>query len=181
VQFKRIIAAAASLVLLASCKSATAIIDPEGSMVFTFTGGMAGSWDANGAKSDTPIMRQTNAWAASRRGTNTVFTESMEPRSATTHDFAQLTIRRQTVGTETLAAGCTGTCSRLYIMFGAPNAGSTDMFLTECTMTVGTITITSISSVRVTGTFSGTGTCQFLGGPSSAWTVTNGTFDTALQ
>jgi len=174
------IAVLASLAVLASCKGATAPLDPVGEMTFTFAGGMSGNWVANGATDATPLVRQTNAWASSRKATNTVFVESMMPRTGTTHDFAQLTIRRRSVGTETLAAGCVDNCSRLYIMFGAPNSGSTEMFLQECTMTVGTITITAITSNRVTGTFSGTGSCAFLGGASSAWTVTDGSFDTAL-
>jgi hypothetical protein len=173
------LAFAASLVLLA-CKGATAPLDPVGTMMFSFSGGMTGDWSADGAKSETPIVRQTNAWASSRNGTGTVFTESMMPRTATSHDFAQLTIRRRSAGTETLVAGCVDNCSRLYIMFGAPNAGSTDMFLKECTMTVGTITISAITSNRVTGTFSGTGTCASFGGASTSWTVTNGAFDTAI-
>lgn len=178
-QITRIIAVA-SFLLLTGCKSATAPLDPVGTMTFTYAGGMSGAWSANGATNATPIVRQTNAWASSRNGTNTVFVESMVPSTATSHHFAQLTIRRQTVGTETLLAGCTGTCSRLYIMFGAPNAGSTAMFDKECTMTVGTITISSITSNRVTGTFSGTGTCASFGGASTSWTVTNGVFDTAI-
>jgi hypothetical protein len=179
VLLKRIIPVAA-LALLGSCKSATAPFDPVGTMMFTFAGGMSGDWAADGAKGETAILRQTNSWAASRTGTNTVFAESAMPRSGTSHDWAQLTIRRRSAGTETLTADCVDNCSRLYIMFGAPNAGSTDMFLKECTMTVGTITISAITSNRVTGTFSGTGQCASFGGASSAWTVTNGTFDTPI-
>jgi len=175
------VAVIASLALLSGCKSATAPLDPVGEMMFTHAGGMSGDFAANGEKGATAILRQTNPWAESRLGTNTVFTESMMVRTATSHDFAQLTIRRQTVGTETLTAGCTGACSRLYVMFGAPNAGSSDMFLSECTMTVGTITISSITSNRVTGTFSGTGSCASFGGAPTSWTVTNGTFDTAVR
>ncbi len=175
------IIAATSVVLLTSCKSASAPVNPIGSFMLTYAGANSGNWSANGAFSETPLTRQTNAWAASDLGTNTVFTNSMVPRNATSHDFALLTIRRRTVGTETLTAGCSGTCSRLYIMFGAPNSGTAGaLFMMECTMTVGTITISSISSTRVSGTFSGTGTCTPGMQAGGSFTVTNGTFDTAI-
>ena len=173
--------AVAVLVILSGCGGkATGIVDLNGLVTFTYSGGgLSGTYSANGVMPATATG--VDDWAASDKGTGTVFTTSMQPRTATTHDLSIITTRRQTVGTETLTAGCSGTCSRLYIMFGAPNTGATNLFLQECTMTVGSITITAISSTRVSGTFSGTGTCtSAFGGSPTTFTVTNGSFDTAI-
>ena len=179
---KRVAIVAAFAVLSGCGGKATGLVDLAGSFSLTYSGGgLSGSWSANAAMPSSSGDQATIAWAASDLGTGTVFTTSMQPRTATTHDLAILTTRRRTVGTETLSAGCSSNCSRLYVMFGSPNPGSSEMFLQECTMTVGTITISAISSNRVTGTFSGTGTCtNFFGGGSTAFTVTNGSFDTAI-
>jgi len=177
----RRIALIASLTLLASCgDKATGVVDLSGFLMFAYSGGMTGNYSAQGILPTVTADINTTDWAASDLGTGTVFASAIMKRDATSHDYAQLTIRRTTAGTETLTAACASTCSRLYVMFGAPNSSSGALFLKECTMTVGTITITAISSKRVSGTFSGTGTCTAFGGAPTAWTVTNGTFDTAI-
>ena len=177
---KRMIAVA-SLVVLSGCGGkATGIVDLNGLVTFTYSGGgLSGTYSANGAMPASATG--VDDWAASDKGTGTVFTTSMQPRSATTHDMSIITIRRQSVGTETLTSGCSTNCSRLYIMFGAPNTGASNLFLQECTMTVGSITVSAISASRVSGTFSGTGTCtSAFGGSPTTFTVTNGSFDTAI-
>jgi hypothetical protein len=50
-----------------------------------------------------------------------------------------------------------------------------------CALTSGTIVLTDVSSSRAKGTFSGTGDCiPGGGGASSAFSVSDGTFDVAL-
>lgn len=176
------ISVVASLALLAGCgDKSTGVVSLSGLLMFTYSGGMTGNYSAQGALPATAAEQNSTEWAASDLGTGTVFASAIMPRDASSHDYAQLTVRRTTAGTETLTAGCASNCSRLYVMFGAPNTSAGGLFLQECTMTVGTITITAISSKRVSGTFSGTGTCTAaLGGAPTSFTVTNGSFDTAI-
>jgi hypothetical protein len=64
-----------------------------------------------------------------------------------------------------------------YLNFNG-NGDTGDFF---CALTSGTIVLTEVSSSRAKGTFSGSGSCVAGGGgASSAFSVSNGTFDVAL-
>lgn len=179
--YKRIIAAA-SLVLLASCDSATGTVNLGGLLSFTYSGGISGSYSASGALPSTTAGQQTTTWAAAEVSapSGAVFGISAQPRNATSHDYASLTIARTTAGQATVSPSCSLNCTNLYVIFGAPNTGVGGGFLQECYFESGTITITEISATRVKGTFSGTGKCYSYLGAETTFTVTNGTFDMAV-
>jgi hypothetical protein len=65
------------------------------------------------------------------------------------------------------------------IELGVDESGATDGFEHMCSLTAGTVTVTAISSTRVAGTFSGTGTCSTSSEQGSI-SITNGKFDVAL-
>jgi hypothetical protein len=181
VQLKRILAAA-SLVLLTSCDSATGVVNLGGLVTFTYSGGISGNYSANGQMPASNAAQETSSWAAAEVSapSGAVFSYAASPRNATSHDFVDLTIARTTVGTSNVDPGCFLNCTGLYVVFGAPNTGAGSSFLQECWFESGSVTITEISATRVKGTFSGTGKCFSYLGAETSFTVTNGAFDMAV-
>jgi len=152
----------------------------SGSVSFTYSRGVSGSFSASGML---PISNQQAAsWAAGERdeANATLFVEAFTPRSASTHDELYLSIHRLDVGTMNVGGACTTTaCTLLTFTYGASNA--TSSYDNVCTLMSGTITISAISQSRAQGSFSGTGGCFPLGGaPASTFTVAGGSFDVPL-
>ena len=180
----------AALSLLAACGSdgPTSVNGAiSGSVAFTYTGGGGGSYNATGsiASSASDATARATTWSAgytdaTDNSTNIV---SNLATSATLSNMAVIVINRRTVGSSTINTTCqpttTTTCSFLALIIGQNASGSTFAF--SCTLDAGTVAIASISATKVTGTFSGTGTC--INGTtfaSTTFVVTNGTFDVPL-
>jgi len=151
----------------------------SGSLAFGYSGGVTGNFSASGAIPLTGL--ETATWAAGERdAANQVLdVVASAPRNSTSHDLVGVSIARLTVGSSTITTCNSNVCTGMTLIVSASN--TTSGYDTACYLTTGTVTISSISSTRATGTFSGTGECQALsgGGPSS-FTVTGGTFDVAL-
>ena len=166
----------ASLAALTGCsESKIAPVNPAGQMSFVYAGALTGSFSADGAMPVTTTDQRTMPWAAGQRDASAVFVDAAMPRSATTYDIVFLQINRTTPGSESIDIGA----ADVVILLGALVSG-TGQPLQTCALDAGTVAITAITSVRATGTFSGTGTCLPSAGGSAAFTVTNGAFDVAL-
>jgi hypothetical protein len=173
---------AASLALLIGCSSdAVSPSALSGTLAFSYSGGSSGTFSATGALSAGTSATGYAVGGRDQTNTGTVVLASF-PRTATTSDIVSLFIPRLTSGSSTVDVACvTTTCAGLSVTFGSANAGG-GSFVQLCFLTTGTLTITTISSSRATGTFSGTGDCfsQTALGTTSAFTVTGGTFDVAI-
>lgn len=158
--------------------------DTLGSLSFTFTGGGGGTFTVSGAAPSFSAAPPTGTtWAAGYLQAGEMFVGGSRPRSAGLVDLALLRVGRTTTGSETIDADCnidgTAACNGMILFLNFNGNGDTGDFF--CGLTSGTITVTSASSGRARGTFSGGGECVAgTGGASSAFTVTNGTFDVAL-
>ena len=170
---------AASLAILASCGDSSGPGNNSGTVGFSYSGATAGSFNASGRL---PLNGQTETvqWAAGFRSDVDVAIGviATSPRNSTSHDFFILQIPRLTTGSATIDPSCTAdNCAVVLVDINANNSTSEAEF--SCGLTAGTLTLTSVTSSRAEGTFSGTGECVSLAG-TTAFTVTNGTFDVAL-
>lgn len=180
----------ATLSLLAACggDSVTSPIDAalSGTVAFNFTGGGGGSFGATGAITSAALASSpfTTTWAAGYKDATDKTTNiaANVPKSATTSDFVAITFNGQTASTGNISPSCidssTTTCNAVGLLLGHSSSGST--FTSFCALMSGSITLSSISSTNATGSFSGSGTCVTATGTSSAWVVTNGTFNVPL-
>ena len=105
------------------------------------------------------------------------------PRSGGLVDLTILRLERTTPGSVSIDAACdidgSASCTGMALSLNFNGNGDTGDFF--CGLTSGTIVLTEIGSSRAKGTFSGTGSCVAgTGGSSSAFSISNGTFDVAL-
>lgn len=179
-----------ALAFLAACGSDTAtnVIDGaiSGSLSFNYTGGGGGAYSATGAISSAALSTTPYAttWAmgfkdASDNSTNIA---ANIPKTGTTSDLSVISVKGQATGTFTVDPTCVGTgtstCNDVILLVGQSASGST--FSNICSLTAGSITISTLTSSNATGTFSGSGTCITSTGGSSAFVVTNGAFNVPL-
>jgi hypothetical protein len=170
---------AAALALVASCgDSGTENNNLSGSVNFTYSGAISGSFAASGAL---PVITslETQQWAVGARdeANGEIIVEALKPRTSTSHDVAVLFIPRLTVGSSSVDCPQT-TCAGGFFDFDVNN--STGDSQQTCFLATGTLTISTITSSRVTGTFSGTGSCVDASQNIAAFSVNSGTFDVAL-
>ena len=180
----------AALAMLAACgsDSGTNPIDANisGSVSFNYTGGGNGSFSATGAITSAALASSpyTTTWAAGFKDStdNSTNIAANIPKGSNTSDFAVITTNGQTASTYNVNVNCNGSnttaCNSVTLLTGQSANATTFTYL--CSLTNGTITISSISNTKATGTFSGTGTCLTSTGASSAWVVTNGSFNVPL-
>ena len=184
VRILHVVPAVALFVAACGGDSTSPTVNASGSMSFTFTGaGTNGSstYNASGAPPANPNTTfGTSAWAArSTQTANEFDAVAAIPRSSTTWDIAGVTTPSQTTGTFTINANCTAAnCASVAYIVGATQNEQSFTFI--CSLTTGSIVVTSISSSRAAGTFSGTGTCLTAAFASSSFAITNGSFDVPL-
>ena len=159
-----------------------------GQFTFSYTGaGVANAttFTANGAMPTNAIVNNgTNPWSvgyvdASATAPSTTII-GVVPRSSTTWDMALVNIDRTTVGTSNISSTCTAdNCTSVGVAFGS-NQNETN-YLYSCTLTSGTVNLTTINATTAAGTFSGTGTCfNSQTGAETPFTVTNGSFNVGI-
>ena len=153
-----------------------------GSLSFSFSGGAAGSYSATGLPpTNGTLSFGTSPWAAGVRddAKQAIVVVGTVPKTSTTWDLAVIEITRLTVGSNTINSSCTAAlCTGVSVAFGTNQASNS--FTLVCLLTTGTVAISSVSSTRATGTFSGSGSCVSMTGTVSAITVTGGSFDVPL-
>jgi len=174
---------ATSLALLSGCdpSGSTTVNAFGGTFTFTSAGAVSASFSANGDRPSTQTARETQAWSHAQPTVNSeVILTSAQPGSGATHSYVEAWIARNTAGTATIDPNCVFNCTGLYVEFNVTNGGP-PVGTQSCYLTSGAFIITSISATNVSGTFSGTGVCSSPGGPTTSWTVTNGTFNIAIN
>ena len=155
-----------------------------GTLSFSFTGGGGGTFNVSGVAPSFSAAPPTGVtWAAGYLEAGEIFLGGSRPRSGGLVDLAVLRISRTTAGTESIDASCDSdgpaACTGMFLFLNFNGNGDTGDFF--CGLTSGTIVVTSATSNRAQGTFSGAGQCVAgTGGAITAFTVTNGSFDVAL-
>jgi hypothetical protein len=167
----------AVLIALAVVGCANDVTSPAPSvegLAFNYSGGMSGTFSANGEPDTTGTRAWAGAWEI--EGTPLLILSALLPRTATTHDVVGILVPRTTPGTSTIATICPPEgCADLFVTFGRQNGGND--YLQGCHIVSGTVTIATISEARVTGSFTGTGVCFNNAGGESTFNVTSGAFD----
>ncbi|MEX2177551.1 MAG: hypothetical protein WD801_02495 [Gemmatimonadaceae bacterium] len=179
------IALLAALAFASGCSDSTTepIVGFDGALSFTYTGGGGGTHNASGDFTSQGQLG-TSSWAVGTRqeADGLLGVVSVQPRSSTTHDFTILAVTRLTPGSSGVGAGCDPDvdvdCTGIVFYRGVSNSGFTYDFF--CVLTTGSVAISSISTTRAQGTFSGTGFCYDFDGEEQPFTATNGTFNVAL-
>lgn len=176
-----------SLLALAACggdDGPTGSTSLSGSLSFAYTGAGGGNFSVSGAAPALSANIGAASWAAGTRddAANEVSVAGVRARGSNRYDLMVLGIRRVTVGSVTVDANCDPdsgqSCSGFAFVLNASEADQNFDFV--CVATTGSLAISSISSTRAEGTFTGSGSCFSAAGTQSNFTVTNGTFNVAL-
>jgi hypothetical protein len=162
----------ALLAVTAGCGDGTGPGGLSGSVSFSHSGATTGTFSASG--SVLVADPEASTWAAGTRddASQSIDVEGYIAHPSGTHDYAHVQFPQLTPGTVTVANGASVT-----IVFGQPETGTATWY---CTLTSGSVVVTSLSSNRVRGSFSGSGTCVPASGSPVALTVTDGSFDVPL-
>ena len=174
--------ALSALVLAAvACSDSTSPNSSNGSSSFTFTGAGGGAFNVTGAVPTLQADVGSHDWAGGHLNTTSAGYEvgAAQARGAGRYDILGLFVHRLTVGTDVIDSTCT-TSDCTSLVFGRNLSQTDDNFDFICVATSGSVTITDISDSRITGTYSGSGSCYDMSFATTAFTVTNGTFDVPL-
>lgn len=149
-----------------------------GSLSFSYSGVVNGTFDAEGSALDADDP--TKSWALGVRddAQQAVGIVASMPQPGNLHDFVALTIPRVTSGSATVDVNCTASVCASALFGFRTDESNESQFL--CGLESGTLTITAISASRATGTFSGSGTCLDNAQNETSFSVTAGTFDVSL-
>jgi hypothetical protein len=184
----RELAAVAALVFAVSCGSdgPSEPTGTSGTFTFNFGGTMvSGSYSASGSLPSNGSTAQ--AWAAGFNDTTDDYIGivAVAPRTGAgaRYDQVILAVDRNTTGSTSIDVGCdpdgTAICTGMLLWYNISDAGGLGEVL--CVLETGTVTIASVSSSRVTGSFSGNGICVAQDdGDEGTFTVTNGSFNVPL-
>ena len=152
-------------------------------MSFSFTGAGNGTYSASGVVPANQNAQVTTDWATGFRDVseNSFVLISVQPTSGGVFNQVLINIPRLTTGSATVDVNCdssTDNCAELAFLVGTNATGSTFQFL--CGLETGTLTISTMTNTRATGTFSGTGTCFDDEANETSFAVSNGNFDVAF-
>ena len=152
----------------------------NGSLSFNHSGAVSGSFSAVGRF---PLFGEFggSAWAMGSRDdqNDAIGVIALTPRETQRYDMVLIAIPRVSPGSATIDQNCTGSaCALLTVEFGASTEDSE--FSQFCVLNTGSIAIASISDSRVSGSFSGTGTCTDDAGTTTTFGVTSGSFNVPL-
>ena len=180
---------AATIALLAACSkdSTSPGGGVSGSLSFTYTGGGGGSYSASGSltAAASASTQQTTPWAVGWKDSrdNSFDVGANVPTTGGLSNVAAVTTNGQTAGTYTINPNCSSTttvsCTGVFLLVGTSATNGSDSFQFVCSLTSGSVVVSTLSSTA-TGTFSGTGTCFTATGGSSAFAVTNGSFNVGV-
>src|SRR6185503_1537497 len=177
--------AAAFLTALISCSDSSGPTALSGTVSFTFTGGGGGTFSltanapGTGNAGPTPTVNTVAGAIDEAGGYALVIANKVH---SGLQDLLIIAIGRTTVGTKAVDAACDpegASCSGLIFFLNFNGSG--DTFGQACEPTAGSFEITEVSTTRIKGTFTGTGTCTDANDVETAFTVTGGTFDVALS
>lgn len=167
---------------LASCEDASG---PNGlftgTVTFNFTGAGGGTFNVTGAipLNEDNLYRQDWAVGGADDTEGTLVVTAVRAQGNGDFDQLVLTIPRLTPGGATIETCTTADCAALAFTLGS-NEDNLLSYNFVCTLTTGTLTLTTISSIRATGSFSGTGTCVDGSENQSNFIVNGGSFDVVV-
>jgi hypothetical protein len=159
-------------------------IGVSGSTSFSYTGAGATSATSYSASGAVPANIETtwgsSSWAAGGVESGETAIMASVPRASNRWDITIISIDRTSIGTSNIVASCSANvCTSVSVIFNV----SQDLFSSFnyfCTLTTGSVTISSITSTNVQGTFSGSGTCSNPSDVETPFTVTNGAFNVGI-
>ena len=154
----------------------------SGSVSFSYAGAGGGTFTAAGDAPSFINPSTSTSWAVGYTDLGETYVVASRPRTGGLVDLAILRIQRTTTGTEPIDASCdvdgSTACSGMMFSLNFNGNGDTGDFF--CFLSSGSVVVTEMSSNRIKGTFSGSGSCTAgSGGTPAAFTVTNGSFDVA--
>ena len=172
----------------AGCGDST---EPDPSTVsFTYTG--AGAANATNfsvtgtipANIGTSSTFGTSPWAAGYvdAAINSTGVIGVVPKAANLVDLIGVVTARTTPGTSPVEATCDieDSCTGVFFWLGFhPDGDQFDNYM--CNLTTGSVTISTISEARISGSFSGSGSCVSPSFVETPFTITNGTFSVAVS
>lgn len=174
----------AGVSLLAACGDSSGPSGESGTLSFTYSGGVSGSYTASGGLPASQAQFNTTTWSAGYKDVpnQTLQLQSVAARTGGRFDLVALTIDRIVPGNSTVDINCDPTiangCAGFAVFFGVSNTTGDAQFL--CGFQTGQLTITSITDTRAQGSFSGSGFCLDENLVESAFTASAGAFDVAL-
>ena len=175
-------AALAALAALFGCGGdSTGPSGTSGTITFTFAGGtftVTGAATQSGATTTTYVLGSVDPSIGTNGQTLVIGNKALGGDKS---DVILIGISRATVGSASAAADCDPdgeACSGMVFLQNFGGSGGT--YDAICAMETGSLAITEVSASRVKGTFSGAGECVSGTNQTSAFTVTNGSFDVAL-
>jgi hypothetical protein len=174
----------AGVSFLAACGDSSGPSGQSGSLSFTYSGSLSGSYSASGAIPTNQAQFNTSTWSAGfeDQPNQALVVESVATRAGGRYDLVVLQIDRLVAGSSTVDPNCdpdiSDACTGFIVFFGISNTTGEAQFL--CGLETGQLTLTSISDTRAQGTVSGSGFCIDENFVESAFTVSNGSFDVAL-
>ena len=159
--------------------------DSDGSFSFSYTAGQtSSSFSATGTYPTNATSSHTSTWSTAWTDNtdNSILALSNRATGGGLANSVFLAIDRQSAGTSVIDLDCeptaTTACTVFTFAIGVNEAGT--VFSLSCVMSEGSVTISQISSTRVSGTFQGETVC-FSNTAIAEGTVTNGTFNLPLM
>lgn len=155
---------------------------PSGSVAFTATGELGGSFSASGApEMENGQVVQAGTWALGGKEDDALAVVGFRARPNNRADYFVLGMDGGAgTGTRDISSDCGDgeTCTGVIMLYDTPT-NDTDGG-TLCSLMTGSVTVTSVSGDRAQGTFQGEGVCLGDGDEPAEWTVSNGTFNVPL-
>jgi hypothetical protein len=175
--------AAGAAALTLGCAGDASPPNTAGVVSFSYSGAASGTFNATGSQPASAAEFETKPWGAGHlfTGGDGSSVTSVAPRNSTTHDYLVVLIPANSPSTSQIDFdNCTANvCASVFFVLARANA-SDAVFEQDCYLQTGSITITSVTSSRMQGTFSGNGTCETQAGATSSVVVTNGAFDVPI-
>jgi hypothetical protein len=165
------------IVSLAACADSTSPQpdDGVGRVEFSYTSAnspVSGSFTAEGAR---PADTETGTWAAAATDQADAMVVARR-QSGGVHDQAIIFIPGGTTGTSAIVPDCDDSCAAITVVVHQSIGGTVREY--QCVVNQGTVSVSTLTSGRIKGTFSGTGACQSPADPNQpALSIAQGTFD----
>lgn len=157
----------------------------SGTVTFGYSGAVNGNFSVTGAINSTSNPSTTLPWAVGIRDVpaNTIGVAANRPQPNARYDIAVVQASRLDAGTSPIDPNCDVSvdvaCTGVAVIFNASDAG-TSTGLLICGLTSGTVVVQSVTDARISGSFSGEGTCVDETLNPTAFTVSGGAFDVPL-
>jgi hypothetical protein len=154
--------------------------EDESRITFTYTGGVNGTFAAEGAPSLTSAPNTQTFAIAIPQADGSLEVNAYRQRGGARFDIASITLPNPAVGQRAVEL-CPGeTCNSVSLGLDIGQTHGSEAAQT-CHLRTGTITVTALSATRVSGTVSGSGFClQRGGGDDLPFQISSGTFSVDL-